>query len=429
MKAVIMAGGRGTRIAALARDIPKPMLPIAGRPVLEWELDSLREQGVTEVLLTVGYLAPVIQAYFGDGSGCSPKTGRPFGVHITYYVENEPLGNAGALYRIRDWLDEDFLLLNGDVMFDVDLQRFMDYHKAHGGLATLLTHPNGHPHDSGLIVADGQQRVTRWLTKEEPRPQYYRNRVNAGVHILSPKLLAGEIPAGKVDLDRQILKPLAGTGQLVCYDSPEYVRDMGTPERYAVVCMDVQTGRAAARNLCRPQKAVFLDRDGTINRYVGFLRNIEDFELLPGAAQAIRTLNEQGWLTIVVTNQPVIARGEVTEAELDAIHCKMETLLGQRGAWLDAIYYCPHHPDKGFAGERPELKIACSCRKPRPGMLLAAAERYHIDLAQSWMVGDGKNDILAGKNAGCRTALLGTQDFGQDCTAASLLEFVDRVIR
>ena len=432
MKAVIMAGGRGTRIAALARDIPKPMLPVAGRPVLEWELDSLREQGVTEVLLTVGYLAPAIRAYFGDGSGCSPKTGKPFGVRITYYVENEPLGNAGALYRIRDWLDGDFLLLNGDVMFDVDLQRFAAYHRAHGGLATLLTHPNGHPYDSGLIVADGQQRVTRWLTREEPRPLYYHNRVNAGVHILSPKLLAGEIPAGKVDLDRQILKPLAGTGQLVCYDSPEYVRDMGTPERYAAVCEDVQTGRAAARSLRRPQKAVFLDRDGTINRYVGFLRKIEDFELLPGVAQAIRTLNEQGWLAIVVTNQPVIARGEVTEAELDAIHCKMETLLGQQGAWLDAVYYCPHHPDKGFAGERPELKIECSCRKPRPGMLLAAAERFHIDLAQSWMVGDGKNDILAGKNAGCRTALLCTQegqDYGQDCTAASLLEFTDRMIR
>lgn len=424
MKAVIMAGGRGTRIASVARDIPKPMLPIDGVPILERELESLRQQGITEVIVTVGYLAPAIMEYFGDGSGVSPATGKPFGVHIRYYVENEPLGSAGALYRIRGELDADFLLLNGDVMFDVDLQRFMAYHKAHGGLATLLTHPNGHPYDSGLIVADGQQHVTRWLTKEEPRPPYYRNRVNAGVHILSPKLLAGEIPAGKVDLDRQILKPLAGTGQLVCYDSPEYVKDMGTPERYAAVCEDVQKGRAAARNLCRPQKAVFLDRDGTINRYVGFLRNIEDFELLPGVAQAIRTLNEQGWLTIVVTNQPVIARGEVTEAELDAIHCKMETLLGQQGAWLDAIYYCPHHPDKGFAGERPELKIVCGCRKPRPGMLLAAAERYHIDLAQSWMVGDGKNDILAGKNAGCKTALLGTQDFGQDCTADSLLEFV-----
>lgn len=400
MKAVIMAGGRGTRIAALAGDLPKPMLPIDGRPVLERELGSLREQGVTDVLITVGHLAPAIMEYFGDGSGCSPQTGRPFGVHIEYFVEKEPLGNAGALFRIRDRLDEDFLLLNGDVMFDVDLQRFAAFHKVHGGLATLFTHPNGHPYDSGLIVADSEQRVTQWLTKEDARPQYYRNRVNAGLHILSPKLLEGDIPAGKVDLDRQILKPLAGTGQLLCYDSPEYVKDMGTPERYAAVCEDVRSGHAAARNLRRKQKAVFLDRDGTINRYVGFLRNIDEFELLPGVAQAVRKINELGWLAIVVTNQPVIARGEVTEEQLEAIHCKMETLLGREGAWLDAIYYCPHHPDKGFPGERPELKIHCSCRKPAPGMLLDAAQRFNIDLSRSWMVGDGKNDVLAGKMRG-----------------------------
>lgn len=397
MKAVIMAGGRGTRIAALAGDLPKPMLPIDGRPVLERELGSLREQGVTDVLITVGHLAPAIMEYFGDGSGCSPQTGRPFGVHIEYFVEKEPLGNAGALFRIRDRLDEDFLLLNGDVMFDVDLQRFAAFHKVHGGLATLFTHPNGHPYDSGLIVADSEQRVTQWLTKEDARPQYYRNRVNAGLHILSPKLLEGDIPAGKVDLDRQILKPLAGTGQLLCYDSPEYVKDMGTPERYAAVCEDVRSGHAAARNLRRKQKAVFLDRDGTINRYVGFLRNIDEFELLPGVAQAVRKINELGWLAVVVTNQPVIARGEVTEEQLEAIHCKMETLLGREGAWLDAIYYCPHHPDKGFPGERPELKIHCSCRKPAPGMLLDAAQRFNIDLSRSWMVGDGKNDVLAGQ--------------------------------
>ena len=393
-------------IAALAGDLPKPMRPIDGRPVLERELGSLREQGVTDVLITVGHLAPAIMEYFGDGSGYSPQTGRPFGVHIEYFVEKEPLGNAGALFRIRDRLDEDFLLLNGDVMFDVDLQRFAAFHKVHGGLATLFTHPNGHPYDSGLIVADSEQRVTQWLTKEDARPQYYRNRVNAGLHILSPKLLEGNIPAGKVDLDRQILKPLAGTGQLLCYDSPEYVKDMGTPERYAAVCEDVRSGHAAARNLRRKQKAIFLDRDGTINRYVGFLRNIDEFELLPGVAQVVRKINELGWLAVVVTNQPVIARGEVTEEQLEAIHCKMETLLGREGAWLDAIYYCPHHPDKGFPGERPELKIHCSCRKPAPGMLLDAAQRLNIDLSRSWMVGDGKNDVLAGKNAGCRTALL-----------------------
>ncbi len=401
-----MAGGKGTRIASIAKDIPKPMLPIEGVPVLERELECLRSQGFTEVILTVGHLKDSIINYFGDGSGLSPATGKPFGVKIDYFEETEPLGNAGALYELRDRLAEDFLLLNGDAIFDVDFNRFVDAHRRMGGLATLFTHPNSHPYDSGLIIADKDRTVLEWLTKEDERPKWYKNRVNAGLHVLSPKLFEVRPDTPKVDLDRQILKPLAGTGKLFCYDSPEYVKDMGTPERYAAVCEDSHRGVVTAKNLRTKQRAVFLDRDGTINKYVGFLRKPEDLELLPGAAEAIKKINESGYLAIVVTNQPVIARGEVTVEQLDEIHNKLETLLGQEGAYLDAIYYCPHHPDKGFPGEIPELKIDCDCRKPKPGMLLKAAEDFNIDLSQSWMVGDDERDMEAGRAVGCRTKRL-----------------------
>lgn len=426
MKTVIMAGGRGTRIASLAKDLPKPMLPIEGVPVLEHEIESLRQQGFCDLILTVGHFAPVIMDYFGDGSGVSPATGKPFGVNIEYFVETEPLGNAGALRYLRDKLDSDFFLLNGDVLFDVDLQRFLRFHKAHGGLASLFTHPNSHPYDSGLVLADSEHCVTAWLTKEDTRPEWYHNRVNAGLHILSPKLLDALPAEGKIDLDRQILKPLAGSGQMFCYDSPEYVKDMGTPERYAAVCADFSAGRVQGKNLRNRQKAVFLDRDGTLNREVGFLHAPEQLELLEGAAEAVRRINASGQLAVLVTNQPVIARGEVSFEGLDEIHRKLETLLGQQGAYLDAIYFCPHHPHKGYPGERAELKIECECRKPRPGMLLQAAQELNIDLAASWMVGDSERDILAGKNAGCKTALLSqtAQDFGQDCTARTLMDFV-----
>lgn len=425
MKAVIMAGGRGTRIASLAGALPKPMLPIGGKPVLEHELEGLREQGFVDIILTVSHLGQKIIDYFGDGSRVSPATGRPFGVSIEYYFEREPLGNAGALFQLKDRLREDFLLLNADSLFDVDFRRLLDFHKRHGGLATLLGHANDHPYDSGLLITDEGHRVTQWLTKEDERPQWYRNCVNAGLHILSPQLLEKETAAAKVDLDRQLLKPLAGTGRLYCYDSPEYVKDMGTPERYAQVCADFASGRPQARNLRNRQRAVFLDRDGTINKYVGFLRNIDDFQLLPGAAAGIRRLNLAGYLVIVVTNQPVVARGEVSEAGLRLIHAKMETLLGLEGAYVDGVYYCPHHPDRGYPGEVPELKIDCSCRKPKPGLLLQAAQDYNIDLARSWMVGDGERDVLAGKAAGCRTALLGAGDASQDVTVESLLAFTE----
>lgn len=428
MKVVIMAGGKGTRISSVASDIPKPMIKIENKPVLEHEIECLREQDFTELIITVSHLGHIIMDYFGDGSKVSPVTGQSFGVHIEYFVEDVPLGNAGALYGLKDKFTEDFLLLNADVVFDVDFKRFVEYHNEKGSLVTLFTHPNSHPYDSGVIIANQNSSVERWLAKEDERPQWYRNRVNAGLHVISPKVLDTEIDTPKIDLDRQLLKPLAGTGKMFCYDSPEYVKDMGTPDRYESVCRDFKQGRVQAKNLKNKQKAVFLDRDGTINKYVGFLRDIDDFELIPGVANAIKRINASGNLVIVVTNQPVIARGKVGFEELEQIHNKMETLLGAEGAYIDAIYYCPHHPHKGYKGEVPELKIDCECRKPKPGMLLKAAEDFNIDLSQSWMVGDGENDIRAGKAAGCHTALIGDGEFGQDMSVESLIGFIEKML-
>lgn len=424
MKVVIMAGGRGTRMSSVASDIPKPMIKIENKPVLEHEIECLREQGFKDLILTVSHLGNIIMDYFGDGSKISPVTGKPFGVHIEYYFEEEPLGNAGALFKIKEKLTEDFLLLNADAMFDVDFNRFVSFHKMHGGLVTLFAHPNSHPYDSGLIIADENGQVEKWLAKEDERPEFYRNRVNAGLHVISPQILNTEITTSKIDLDRQLLKPLSGTGKMFCYDSPEYVKDMGTPERYHSVCEDYKAGRVKGKNLQNKQRAIFLDRDGTINKYVGFLRNIDDFELIEGVADAIKAINTLGYLAIVVTNQPVIARGEVSYEDLEEIHNKMETLLGKEGAYIDAIYYCPHHPHKGYEGERKELKIDCECRKPKPGMLLDAAKKFNIDLNLSWMIGDGENDIAAGKKAGCKTALIGNENYGQDVSLNTLSEFV-----
>lgn len=428
MKTVIMAGGKGTRISSLFSDIPKPMIRIDGVPVLEREIECLVSQGFDDIIITVSHLGKVIMDYFGDGSGVSPVTGKPFRAHISYYFERTPLGNGGALFKIKDQLTDEFLLLNADAVFDVNFKRFVEAHHKMGGLVTLFVHSNSHPYDSGLLTTDKNGAVVQWLAKEDKRPQWYFNIVNAGLHVMNKKVLDHIVETPKVDLDRQILKPLAGTGKMFVYNSPEYVEDMGTPERYDKVQRSFRSGMIHARNLANRQKAVFLDRDGTINRYVGYLTNAEDFELLPGVAEAIRKINLSGYLAIVVTNQPSIARGELSYDGLDEIHKKMETLLGQQGAYVDHIYFCPHHPDKGFPGEVPSLKFKCSCRKPKPGMLLQAAEDFNIDLSASWMIGDDERDVGAGKNAGCHTALIGHQDFGQEKTVQSLLQFVDEML-
>lgn len=440
-----MAGGKGTRISALFPDIPKPLIPIKdkreiSKPVLEWEICSLRDQGFTEIILTVGYMADKIQSYFGDGS--------KLGVSIEYWVEDIPLGNAGALIKYRDQLGtEPFLLLIADAMFDVDFKRMIAYHKENNALVTLFTHPNSHPYDSSILITDENNAVTSWLTKEDTRPEFYKNRVNAGLQVIDPIILdSSGIDANsvggvdeetgkviKVDMDRQLLKPLCNTGSMYCYDSPEYCKDMGTPERFEQVSRDFQNGVVKAKNLSQPQKALFIDRDGTINKYVGFLRKPEELELCEGAAEAIKRINESGYLAIVVTNQPVIARGEVTIEGLKEIHNKLETLLGLQGAYIDGLYYCPHHPDKGFEGEVVELKIDCDCRKPKPGMVMKANKDFNIDLNSSWFIGDSKRDIECGKNAGCKTILLtsgesGAGEFGQDLTVDRLLDAVDIIL-
>lgn len=427
MKVVIMAGGKGTRISSVANDIPKPMIRIGGKPVLEREIECLKAQGFTDIIITVSHLGQIIIDYFGDGTKISPSTGKTFGVNIEYYFEKEPLGNAGALFKIKDKLSDDFLLLNADAVFDINFNRFVEFHKSQGGLVTLFTHPNSHPYDSGLIISDDEGTVQQWLSKEDKRPEFYKNRVNAGLHVISKKILDKQIDTPKIDLDRQLLKPLAGTGKMYVYDSPEYVKDMGTPDRYECVCKDFANGLVGAKNLINKQKAIFLDRDGTINRYVGFLRKIEELELLNGVSEAIKKINSSEYLAIVVTNQPVIARGEVTYAQLQQIHNKLETLLGNDGGFLDAIYFCPHHPHKGYEGEVPELKMVCSCRKPKPGLILRAAKDFNINLSESWMIGDSENDILCGKNAGCATAAIG-QNFSADICGDSLLDCVNKIL-
>ena len=416
MKTVIMAGGRGTRIASVANDVPKPMINICGKPILEHQIDNLKACGLTDIILVIGYLGEKIKDYFGDGSR--------FGVCIEYFIEDHPLGTAGALFKMPQ-LTEDFLLLCGDVIIDVDFNRFIAFHKEKKAWASLVAHPNGHPYDSSLLVTEIEapkmaggmpvdtHRVICWMAKEDER-LYYKNRVNAGIELISPELLKEtmknfvprhpETP-DKIDLDRDVLKTNIGSGRIYAYDTPEYVKDMGTPDRFFEAENDIKTGKVHAHNLKNRQKAIFLDRDGTINKMVGFITKPEQFELLPGVAKAIKAINKSAYLAIVITNQPVIARGDCTFEQLQAIHNKMETELGKEGAFVDAIYVCPHHTDKGFSGERPEYKCDCDCRKPKPGLLLQAAKDFNIDLSQSYMIGDSDRDVKAGKNAGVKEAI------------------------
>ena len=395
MKAVILAGGRGSRLEPLGLGVPKPLAPVCGKPVLLRQLEALRAEGISEAVIVTGCRAEEIETAV---SGWAIA-----GLGVSFFRETSPMGTAGALYRLG--LREDFLLLNGDLVFDFELAAMRVFHERSGALATLFVHPNDHPADSTLVETDRSGRVLGFLPKEG-RPDACANLCNAGIQILSPALFRADAPPANADLDRGVLRPLVPTGRLYAYKSYEYVKDMGTPERLAEAVADLRRELPARRRRTRPQRAVFLDRDGTLNVHKGFLARAEALELLPGAGEAVRTINRLGFLAVVVTNQPVVARGECTPEELDRIHRRLETLLGEKGAYLDGIYVCPHHPEGGFPGEAPALKRECDCRKPKPGLILRAARELNIDVSASYMAGDTQRDVQAALNAGCSPALL-----------------------
>lgn len=406
--AVIQAGGKGTRMRELTHDkIPKQLLLINGKTMIEWQILQLKEYGIKEFVFITGHLGEKIEDYFLDGSKWS--------VSIKYIRENIPLGSAGALYHVKKYAkDKDIILVFGDVMFELDWNRFIAFHERKNGMVTLLAHPNAHPYDSDLLIVDKDDRVEGIDSKNNVRDYNYKNCVNAGLSIFKGSLLAQITEERKLDYESQIVEPLMQVGQVFAYNTPEYVKDAGTPDRFTAVCKEQLSRVWDAKCLKNKQKAVFLDRDGTINVHKGFLRSADEFELIAGVAEGIKALNQSSYLVIVATNQPVIARGECSFEELDNIHKKMETELGREGAFLNDIFFCPHHPHKGYKGEVPELKIDCECRKPKIGMLLMAADKYNIDLSQSWYVGDTIMDIQTGINAAMKTVLVKTGEAGKD---------------
>ena len=431
--AVIQAGGKGTRLRELTKDkIPKPLLKLNGKPMIQWQLEAISRYGIRDFVIIVGHLGEKIREYFGDGSF--------YGIHIDYVTEKAacPLGSAGALSYLRPLLrGRDVFLAYADVMFDVDLTRMIDFHESMGGQATLLVHPNSHPYDSDLVLMDKAGKVTGFDEKGQERDYWYENIVNAGLYILKAGVIEALRQPQRLELEKDILRALAQKGQAYGYRTPEYVKDAGTPERFYSVSFAQKAGIWGAKNLSQKQKCIFLDRDGTLNVYRGLITEAEELELEEGAADAVRRINESGYLAIVVTNQPVVARGMCRIEDVENIHKKLSVLLGRQGAFLDDIIFCPHHPDRGYPEENPDYKVLCSCRKPGTAMIERMAEKYHIDLSRSYMVGDTTTDIRTGANAGLKTVLVQTGEAGRDgkyeekpdMVSANLLEAVKEILK
>lgn len=420
MELVIIAGGKGTRLGL--EDIPKPMVTLCEKPLLEHQILLAKRYGITSIHMLLGYKADVIMDYFGDGS--------QRGVNIQYYVEEIPLGTAGALKELEGVVKDRFLVFYGDVMMDFDLQRFIDFDSAEPSSGTLVVHPNDHPQDSDLLeVEELSGKVLQVFPKPHGSLEKLANIVNAAVYIFSPAIFSFIEAGVSADIGRDILPTFVVNKQVRAYATTEFIKDIGTPKRYKQIEKDYQSGKIQSRNLENRQKAIFIDRDGVINKEIDGVTVVDDLELLDGVSEAIRTINKSGYLAVCITNQPVIAKGFCSEETVRDIHNSLQMKLGMNGAFLDAVYMCPHHPERGFEGEVTALKIECECRKPKPGMFLRAAGELNIDLTRSHMVGDRHVDMIAAQRAAIPGRFLLSDDVLPDVKSCeSLLDAVNQIV-
>jgi histidinol-phosphate phosphatase family protein len=422
LQAVILAGGKGTRLASRLQGKPKPLIDVLSKPLLERQIEQRRGAGVSSVVVLVNHEARQIEAFCADRGG--------WGVDLRLVDEGEPSGTAGAVFRALDDLAEEFIVVYGDTLFQIDFSRMLAFHRADpGAAASLLLHPNDHPHDSDLVELGPDALIKAFHSYPHPPGVWRRNMVNAALYVVRKSHLASVRPdyadAGIVDFAKDVFPALlAQGGRLRGYVSPEFIKDIGTPERLDRACAALASGKVERASLQHRQSAVFLDRDGVLNRMNGHIATPDDLHLFPFAGDALRELNASEHRVIVVTNQPVLARGECTVEGLDGIHAKLDTLLGRDGAYLEAIYFCPHHPDQGFEGEVTELKIACDCRKPKPGLLLRAQADFNIDLARSWLIGDSEADVRAAHACGATSVLVLTGETRAPSDLSAPADFV-----
>ena len=409
-QAVILSGGKGTRLSSRLNGLPKSLVDFGGHPLLWHQLNLLQKYGFCEVLILVSHLADKIADYI-EQNDC-------WDMAIKCIEELEPLGTSGAILSIYNELDPTFLVVYGDTMLEVDLGLFEAFHENHKGSdISLFVHPNNHPYDSDLVQVDENNRVLAIHPYPHNPDLYLRNLVNAALYIINRDCLSESVKsAGSFsDFGKDLFPKLLDSNiPIAAYNSPEYIKDCGTPDRLDNALVDHRSGKIKNSSLNVPQKVIFLDRDGTINFDVGHLSNEKDLILLDGTAEAIKLINKSGYRCIVITNQPVIARGECSFADIEKLHNIIEMSIGKEGAFIDRIYFCPHHPDSGFQSERSELKIRCDCRKPAVGLLRKANDDFNIDFTRSWFVGDSSVDIMTAKNYGISSVLVQTGAAGMD---------------
>jgi D,D-heptose 1,7-bisphosphate phosphatase len=388
-QAAILIGGKGTRLGKAVRNTPKPLLEVDGRPFVEHVMLNLRRFGFGDFILLAGYQAEIVQEKYGRNSVFA----RELNADIRVIVEPAPLGTGGALRYAEDYLQDEFLLLNGDSIFDfnyLDLSNcdHRDEPEHWLGRVALLAVDDASRY--GLVELDGP--LVKAFREKPETPE--AGVVNSGVYWLSSKVL-NFIDKSPCSLEQDVFPKLLAKGALIGRVYDGFFIDIGIPS-------DLQRARDnLTQSLRKP--AAFLDRDGTLNYDDGYTHRIEEFRWIGGAKTAVKKLNDAGYLVFIVTNQAGIARGYYDDSAVNTLHEWMRGELAEVGAHVDDIRYCPHH----LEGTVPALSVACECRKPNAGMLISLIDEWRPDISRSFILGDSDKDAAAGVAAGVTGKVIG----------------------
>lgn len=374
-QAVILAGGKGTRLRPLTNTVPKPMIRFHGKPFLEYLIHQLKDQGFEKVLLLLGHLPHVIEKYFGDG--------RLFGLSIEYSITDVEHETGTRLRLAKGFLDPCFLLMYCDNYWPMDFSKMWRYFVTREARAQITVYTNKDGYTRHNLCVDGYSMVEVY---DKTRTADNLRGVDIGYALLK-KEVTDLIPEENVNFEKVVYPQLVERRELAAFETDHRYYSVGDHER---LCL--------TETFLKRRPAVILDRDGVLNLKppkACYVTKREEFSWIPGAVEAVRLLNAEGYLVIIITNQAGIARGMMTQADLDDVHGAMKEELARQSVFIDAIYVCPHGWDEG-----------CDCRKPNPGMLFAAQRDFHLDLSRVFFIGDDIRDKQAGDAAGCKTLLV-----------------------
>ncbi len=375
LQAVILAGGRGTRLRPLTDAVPKPMIKFHGKPFLEYLINNLRDQGILKILLLLGYLPDVIKNYFGNGDR--------FGVHIEYSITDIDNDTGRRMKLAEPFIDKYFLFMYCDNYWPLRLSEMLDQYMKMGvdGQLTIYSNKDNYTRDNVII---DQQRLIQKYDKSRTAPNL--QGVDIGYAIFKKSVL-GFLPKDNILFESTVYPHLTDANQLSAYVTDHRYYSVGSFERLEIT-----------ENFLKCEPTIILDRDGVLNKKTPkaeYVTQWSKFQWLPGAKEALALLKRFNYRIIIVTNQAGISRGMMTEADLTDIHEKMKKEAREAGGDIDAIYYCPHGWDEN-----------CECRKPKPGMFFQAQRDFHLDLTKTVFIGDDERDKMAGDAAGCRTLLV-----------------------